>query len=137
MEFSRREQFQAVLVGMAVADAAAHGKIAALCRNAPTLPAVSPWAPALIQVARQLSSGANRVAVDAAVQDAAVQNDSELMQALIQVPILLRHVDDPVEPCFEIAAQLGLPNHNRVLTAQLHQLLQILHRHPLDHSLSM
>jgi len=134
VEFSRREQFQAVLVGMTVADAAAHGQIKALLSLGliQTLPFASAWSSTLIQVAGQLSSGIHdRVAVDAAIQ-----NDTEIA-ALVQIPVLLRYIDDPAEQSLMIARQLGLPIPNPVLTVQLHQLLQSLLSYPQNQSLSM
>lgn len=128
MEFSRLDQFQAVLVGIAVADAAAHGQIIpsnALVSPqswpAPHLPA-TPWCQALHHVARQMvlpdhgGSAAN----------AWVEAPPAVERAIIQIPILLRYLDTPDIQPLRIAQRLGWPIFEDALTVQLYAILQTL-----------
>lgn len=148
MEFSRLDQFQAVLVGVAVADAAAHGQIVPSNARvspqswpaphwpAPHWPETS-WCQALRHVAHQVAlpdHGGN--AANAWAANVWVEGFPAVEGAIIQIPILLRYLDTPdIQPLW-IAQRLGLPVSEDALTVQLYAILQTLLCNP-NHSLSM
>ncbi len=123
MKFSRLEQFQAILVGLALADAAAQGRIIALAPLIGTQgqPDVrSPdWGKSLIQVAQHVTAGGGTL-------PASALDYPPWELAIVQVPLLLRHVDDSIEQYITAARTLGFPNPGESPGAELYQLLQVL-----------
>ncbi|MDA0268953.1 MAG: hypothetical protein O2890_12445 [Cyanobacteria bacterium] len=136
MEFSRLDQFQALWVGIAVADAAAHGYIADVKRFAHPQPGSQPpvasshWGKALIQVAHYVTTGGEKP------QGIEIEQ-SALAIAILHTPLLLRYLDASTDQYLVALRQLGFSDCGESLSIQLYQLLQVLLRHHPGQPLSM
>jgi hypothetical protein len=118
VEFSRLDQFQAVLVGVAVADAAAHGQIPSI---SPVVPQRSPVPQASASWCHALGQVAHQITVPGRADHAGMEGYSAVEGAIIQLPLLLRYLDTPGAPAI---ARLELSAFDDFLIVQLYALLQ-------------
>jgi hypothetical protein len=130
VEFSRFDQFQGMLVGMAVADAAAYGHIPALKPlqqiDLNRASDSTHWGTALVQVANQVTHPATTPITDRPNLGPDVSGTAI---ALIHMPILLRHLDTPAEQYWRATQQYGVANNGESLSTALYQLLQVILKH--------